>query len=74
MNHIGKSIFQIILIIAFIVGSAAYWSALGIVALFIWLTGLTYAGMFRLYKAFLAFFQVLVTNQRSTKNRKSVSW
>lgn len=62
MKYLSKLLFHISLVIAFFVGSVAYWSALGILALFIWSIAILYSVIYRLIKASTAFFQVLLTN------------
>lgn len=75
MKYLSTIIFHTSLIAAFLVGSIAYWGALGMVALFIWAVALLYTVLYRLSKATVAFFQVLLTNPaKNSKSAKSASW
>ncbi len=74
MNKLSTTLLQIALLIAFIVGSAAYWITLGIVAACIWIVAIIYTVLYRLYRAFRAFFYVLLTDPKNSKSRKSITW
>lgn len=74
MKRLAKIAFQSTLIVAFVVGSLAYWAALGILAASIWIMALLYAGIFRVATAFQAFIVVLFSPSPKTKAAKSNFW
>ena len=75
MKNWNKILGHSLLLVAFVTGSVAYWTALGLLSLFIWTIALVYAIVYRIIQAVVAFFQVLLAPAaKGTKAFKSSFW
>ncbi len=75
MKKLSRLTVHFSLLIAFIVGSVAYWGSLGILAFFIWTLAIGYTILYRLYRATTVFFKVLLSSPtKVSKTAKSSTW